>query len=381
MPTINGISASIATHDGQLEEFAVGEFPGGASCFIIAHSGQQFWLNYEIHHPIRAKALSVEFHVDGHRIDTQFPLAAEGDDRAMVGPVKSSITSQYKKDAAGNVYRRDIFFTLVDKVNNRNTRASATATGDSTLTEKAGMIECKIYRAEKIGEWDGVISPEAFPAGGEGEDAQPKGVSHRARLGADIPAVRTTRYTFQNLDAEDSPFAFFRFYYRSKKFIQRMRQIHRPLSRPSSPLQIPRSLSRNLSRQSSLYQSLSKGKGYLSGKLTSFQSEITDITPTTMLRSVLSKSSPADSTVQAAINILGAEYSADESTKEEEAEKTKDLLDKLGGLVGSKSEPKKDVEVEGLVTTNDSNPDDKQKAGVKAHLNTEHTTAGQGSNA
>lgn len=36
MPTINGITASINTHDGPLEEFDVDEFPGGVSCFIVA---------------------------------------------------------------------------------------------------------------------------------------------------------------------------------------------------------------------------------------------------------------------------------------------------------------------------------------------------------
>jgi hypothetical protein len=36
MPTINGITASINTHDGRLEEFDVDEFPGGVSCYIPA---------------------------------------------------------------------------------------------------------------------------------------------------------------------------------------------------------------------------------------------------------------------------------------------------------------------------------------------------------
>jgi hypothetical protein len=306
MPIINGITASISTHDGQLEEFEVDEFPGGVSCYITAHSGQQFWLNYDIQHPIRAKAVSVEFHVDGHRVDTQFPLAPEGDGPVSVGPVQSSITSQYRKDETGNVYRRDVFFTLVDKVHqSRNPRRVDSKS--SGYTEKAGTIECKVYRAEKTGEWDGAISPEDFSTVGQGAggSVRPKGVSHRARLGANIPAAKTTRYTFRNLDPEDAPFAFFRFYYRSKKFIQRIRGPW-PLSRPSSPIQLPRPFSRNLTRGSSLYQSISKGKGFITEKLItpSRLGELSDSKRATTPKPILTKSPTADSTVESIIERL-----------------------------------------------------------------------------
>jgi hypothetical protein len=265
MPTINGITASIHTHDGRLEEFDADEFPGGVSCFIVAHSGQQFWLNYSIDHPIRAKAVSVEFHVDGNRVDTQFPLAPEDTDSpATVGPVKSSITSQYGKDETGNVYRRDVFFKLVEKEYRRK-RAASVADGH----DKIGLIECKIYRAEKTGEWTGTISPEDLPLPDEASGPRPKGVSHTVRLGANIPATKTVRYTFRNLDPEDTPFASFRFYYRSKKFVQRSRIGTWSFSRPSSPFApASRPASRNLDRRSSLYSSWGKGKLFqlLSGK-------------------------------------------------------------------------------------------------------------------
>jgi hypothetical protein len=231
-------------------------------------SGQQFWLNYNIDHPIRAKAVSVEFHVDGKRVDTQFPLAVDGEGPTMVGPVQSSITSQYGKDADGNVYRRDVFFTLVDKVKEKGMGSSRPGSAIGTAaTGPSGIIECKVYRAEKTGEWAGAITPdeipEAIPA--NSNTLRKKGVTHTVRLGASIPAVKTVRYTFKNLDPEDAPFAHFRFFYRSNKFLQRNRIGSWFLSRPGSP--IPRPLSRSLMRKSSLSQSLSKGREFLTDKL------------------------------------------------------------------------------------------------------------------
>ncbi|CCX16156.1 hypothetical protein FPQ18DRAFT_125617 [Pyronema domesticum] len=261
MPTINGVTASIGTHDGPLEEFEVDEFPGGVSCFITAHSGRQFWLNYSIEKPISAQGFSVEFHVDGHRVDTQFPLATKGEGPPSVGPMKSSITSQYGKDDAGNVYRRDVFFTLLDKEKGKDI-------GSKNALGATGTIECKVYRAEKLGEWPGAITPESITPGSHGGSLKKRGISHTVRLGASMPANKTVRYTFRNLDPEDEPFAYFRFYYRSQKFMQRTRIAHWPsLSRPSSP--VPRPISRTLTRKSSLYQSISRGKKYLEEKLSS----------------------------------------------------------------------------------------------------------------
>jgi hypothetical protein len=231
-------------------------------------SGQQFWLNYNIDHPIRAKAVSVEFHVDGKRVDTQFPLAVDGDGPAMVGPVQSSITSQYGKDADGNVYRRDVFFTLVDKVKEKGMSSSrpGSAIGRASAGS-SGIIECKVYRAEKTGEWAGSITPDDIPEAilANSNTLRKKGLTHTVRLGASIPAAKTVRYTFKNLDPEDAPFAHFRFFYRSNKFLQRNRIGSWSLSRPGSP--IPRPLSRSLMRKSSLYQSLSKGREFLTDKL------------------------------------------------------------------------------------------------------------------
>ncbi|KAF8540528.1 hypothetical protein BDD12DRAFT_880355 [Trichophaea hybrida] len=340
MPTINGITASINTHDGALEEFDVDEFPGGVSCFIIAHSGQQFWLNYSIEHPIRAKAVSVEFHVDGHRIDTQFPLAVEGDGPPSVGPVKSSITSQYGKDDAGNVYRRDVFFTLVDKVKHKNPRSASALVAPET----AGTIECKVYRAEKTGEWNGTISPDKLPVQGQGGPLRKKGVSHTARLGASIPAAKTVRYTFKNLDPEDEPFAFFRFYYRSKKFVQRSRLGNWSLSRPSSPVQIPRPLSRSLTRKSSLYQSLTRGKEFLADKLTSRQSESSELMRVTSPDPIRSSSSLTVTNIEATIQRLESDLAL-AGNNPEDAERVQILRSKLEQLkqdpvLQSKTPPK-----------------------------------------
>ncbi|KAA8893106.1 hypothetical protein FN846DRAFT_896265 [Sphaerosporella brunnea] len=198
MPTINGITASIHTHDGKLEEYEVDEFPGGVSCYIAAHSGQQFWLNYNIDHPIRAKAVSVEFYVDGKRVDTQFPLAVEGDGPATVGPVQSSITSQYGKDEEGNVYRRDVFFTLMGKPKDatENSSRPSSAAGTSSR-ETSGIIECKVFRAEKTGEWAGSITPDdisgSVPV--NKNSLRRKGLTHTVRLGASIPAAKIIAYT------------------------------------------------------------------------------------------------------------------------------------------------------------------------------------------
>lgn len=156
------------------------------------------------------------------------------------------------------MYRRDVFFTLVDKLKHRNPRSAIAP----ALAGAVGTIECRVYRAEKTGEWNGTISPEELPAPSHGK----KGVSHTVRLGASIPAAKTVRYTFKNLDPEDAPFAFFRFYYRSKKFLQRSPLGSWSLTRPSSPIQIPRPLSRTLTQKSSLYKSLTRGKDFLADK-------------------------------------------------------------------------------------------------------------------
>lgn len=275
MPSINGITASILTHDGPLEEFAVAEFPGGISCIIPAQSGQQFWLNYSIDQSIKAKGVSVEFEVDGNRIDTQFPLAIEGSDPPTVGPVSSSITSQYIKDDDDNVYRRDIFFTLAQRP---KSKTSINPANPSSL----GTIECKIYRAEKTGEWSGKISADGLNKAAE----VTKDISHQARLGENMPAVRTVRYTFKNIDEEENPYAFFRFYYRSVKYLRLCGYatsmdtafVHSheaiatsvPVTQATTPVPsgIPRPAIRAVVRRSSLYNPLARGKGFMSGRKT-----------------------------------------------------------------------------------------------------------------
>ncbi|TGZ76224.1 hypothetical protein EX30DRAFT_345048 [Ascodesmis nigricans] len=260
MPSLNGISCGIYTHDGRLDEYAQSEIRGGLCCYVPARSGQQFWLTYRIEKPIRAKAMSIEFWVDGNRIDTQFPLASPSADPPSVGPIASTINSQYSKDERGTPHRRDIFFMLEEE------RVKQwpywLLKGSAQNSDKMGTIECKVYRAEKTGVWEGTVSPEAIPATSAKKSMRSKGVSHRARLGAPMLAAKTTRYTFRNLDDENTPFAYFKFYYRSYKFLQINHIIyaHSDLARPVSPsdayrmpaaAEVPKSLSRKLSRRRS----------------------------------------------------------------------------------------------------------------------------------
>lgn len=119
-------------------------------------------------------------------MDTQFPLATKGEGPPSVGPMKSSITSQYGKDDAGNVYRRDVFFTLLDKEKGKDI-------GSKNALGATGTIECKVYRAEKLGEWPGAITPESITPGSHGGSLKKRGISHTVRLGASMPANKTVR--------------------------------------------------------------------------------------------------------------------------------------------------------------------------------------------
>lgn len=242
MPTLNGVSCGIYNHEGRLEEYCLDELPaGGISCYIPAQSGQQFWLSYNLEIPIKAKAVSIEFHVDGKRVDTQCPLGSG--DPPVVGPVQSSIISQYGKDEDGQVYRRDVFFSLSDGPKPKSFWQQAAHIPENMV----GTIECKVFRAEKTGVWEGSISPEDLPKTDPKKSIRRKGVSHRARLGASMPAAQTTRYTFRNLDPEDAPYAYFRFYYRSYRFLEQNKLIPKAtgtITRAASPEPfIPRSAS------------------------------------------------------------------------------------------------------------------------------------------
>lgn len=74
-----------------------------------------------------------------------------------------------------------------------------------------------------------------------------------------------SRYAFKRLDRTDQPYVWFRFYYRSKEFIQRTCIGNWSLSQP---IQIPRPLRGSLTRKpSSLCRSLARGKGYLADRL------------------------------------------------------------------------------------------------------------------
>jgi hypothetical protein len=273
--------------------------------------------------------VSVEFHADGKRVDTQFPLAVDEDGPATVGPVQSSITSQYGKEENGNVYRRDVFFTLVNKAKERSSNSRSASAAGTASPEVSGIIECKVYRAEKTGEWIGSITPDDIPDDIPANNSlRRKGVTHTVRLGASIPAAKTVRYTFKNLDPGDAPFAHFRFFYRSKKFLQGSKIGSWSLSRPGSP--IPRPLSRSLARKSSLYQSLSKGKEFLAGKLSPRRA----MSPEPMTSST-SLAAPGSNNLDATIQRLEAEVAKNPA----ESERIGHFCEKLQHLKNMASPP------------------------------------------
>lgn len=228
MPSINGITAFIQTHDGPLPEIGYEEFSGGISCYVPAQAGQQFWLHYTIHHPIPCNAVSVEFHVDGQRVDAHFRTAKGSSGNPTVGPVDSRITSQHIKERCadgsrhewfGKSWRRDVFFTLVDQVKTKTPKALK----NSEEALKYGTIECKVLRAESPSKRHEAQTFEFVPPPLEIYKGSLKGrhISHVSRLGARIEARHKKRYTGRSLDPDDSPFAWFKFHYRSVDYLQK----------------------------------------------------------------------------------------------------------------------------------------------------------------
>ncbi|KAL7275208.1 hypothetical protein RUND412_001856 [Rhizina undulata] len=249
MPSINGITAIIETHDGPLEEYGHDEFPGGTSCYIAAHSGQQFWLTYALVQQIPAKAASVEFYVDGHKVDAQCPVSTTNSETPTIGPMESSIKSQYGKEPTGEIWRRDVFFTLLDVVKQRPCGAFL---GEHHQAENYGTIECKVFRAEKTEEWTGTVQPDTFgPTQVYKGSLKSKDISHTARLGAKIEAASAMRYSVRNIDPEDAPFAWFKFFYRSKRCLESLG--YGPFADASMT-----GPSRSISRKASIYANLAK---------------------------------------------------------------------------------------------------------------------------
>lgn len=221
MPSINGITAFIETHDGPLPEFGDDEFSGGKSCYVPAQSGQQFWLHYIIHKPLPCKAASVEFYVDGQRVDAQFPLPRKNTDQLTVGPVDSTIKSQYGKgmDSEGVevAWRRELFFALINPIKPIKSRCTAKRSQESSVVSHYGTIDCKIFRSERSPEWAGAVTPDEFqPLSVVTKSLKGGHISHVARLGVKMDASSAKRYCVRSLDPEDAPFAWFKFYYRSR---------------------------------------------------------------------------------------------------------------------------------------------------------------------
>jgi hypothetical protein len=222
MPSINGITATIETHDGPLPEFGCSEFRGGKGCYIPAQSGQQFWLHYTIHKPIPCKAASVEFYVDGQRVDAQFPLPRKNTDNSTVGPIDSTIKSQYGRDINADgvevAWRREIFFALIKPVKATKPRCKVKRTPTSAEAEQYGTIDCKIFRSEKSPEWAGAVTPEEFRSLSDAtKTLKSRPLSHVSRLGVKMATSTSKRYCVKSLDPDDAPFAWFKFYYRSRQ--------------------------------------------------------------------------------------------------------------------------------------------------------------------
>jgi len=226
MPSINGIGASIATHDGSLPEIGQGEFSGGLSCYIPAQSGQQFWLRYAILQPLSCEAASVEFYVDGQRIDAQFPSSQRGPGSPKIQPLDSKIASQCvqgmcnRDGTPGKIWKRDVFFTLVKMVTNRS--AKALMSQEQAL--RYGTIECKVYRGVRLPDRTHAVSSEVFaPPPSELYRGFLKGrhITHVSRLGAKIETTPKRRHHVRSIDPEEAPFAWFKFHYRSREYLEK----------------------------------------------------------------------------------------------------------------------------------------------------------------
>lgn len=218
MPSINGITAFIETHDGALPELGHGEFSGGKSCYIPAQSGEQFWLHYIIHKPLPCRAVSVEFYVDGQRIDAQFPTRRKFIDYPTVGPVDSTIKSQYGRGTDGNgekvAWRREVFFTLIKP--DRFAKACAAKLASESPLSKYGSIDCKVFRSEISTEWAGGVTPNELCSPSMVKVPKIRHVSHIAKLGVKMEAHSLKRFCVKSLDPDDAPFAWFKFFYRSR---------------------------------------------------------------------------------------------------------------------------------------------------------------------
>ncbi|RPA90344.1 hypothetical protein L873DRAFT_1635199, partial [Choiromyces venosus 120613-1] len=233
MPSINGITAFIETHEGPIPEVGYAEFNGGLSCYIPAQSGQQFWLHYVISQPLLCKAASVEFYVDGQRIDAQFPSLQGGPGSPKIQPLDSKITSQYVQEAynpdgsPGKMWRRDIFFAMVKMVTNRSGKARMSQ--EQAL--RYGTLECRVYRGERLPDLVHAVDSEVFaPPPCELYQGLLKGrhITHVSRVGAKIETTPKRRHSVRNIDPEEAPFAWFKFHYRSREYLSQKFIIRKP---------------------------------------------------------------------------------------------------------------------------------------------------------
>lgn len=170
----------------------------------------------------------MEFYVDGQRVDAQFPIATKYIEYPTVGPINSTIKSQYGRstDNEGEEvsWRREVFFTLIKPNNFVKACCTTKPPSDSGFSEY-GTIDCKVFRSERSPEWAGAVTPDEFLApSGITKSLKRRHVSHVSRLGVRMEAHSAKRFCVKSLDPDDAPFAWFKFYYRSRsRLIQKFK--------------------------------------------------------------------------------------------------------------------------------------------------------------
>jgi hypothetical protein len=160
------------------------------------------------------------------------------------------ITSRYVDESGngelGGTWRREVFFTLVDQVKTKTPKALK----DSEQAVKYGTIECRVYRAERTFEpVDETRTAEFISPPLEIYKGCLKGrhISHASRLGAKIEIPQRRRYSVRSLDAEDSPFAWFKFHYRSRGYLEKKFKLRAFPAPPYTPSELYRQLMKRCS--------------------------------------------------------------------------------------------------------------------------------------
>lgn len=186
----------------------------------------------------------MEFYVDGQRIDAQFPTQRKFIDYPTIGPVNSTIKSQYGRGINDNgekvAWRREVFFALIGP--GGFAEACTTKLASGSPLSKYGTIDCKVFRSEISPEWAGGVTPDEFCSPSM---IKVRHVSHVARLGAKLEAHSVKRFCVRSLDPDDAPFVWFKFFYRSRGCL--MKKFKLPevsLLRPNEVESVSRDLER-----------------------------------------------------------------------------------------------------------------------------------------